>query len=76
MFGYIKKETVETMLTKEIELNRKMYEKYSNLLNAHMEHAEEGECYKREEQRLANLADEYFSRYQESKEILKKINQM
>lgn len=76
MFGYVKKESVEAMLEKEVELNRKMFEKYSDLLNSHNDIAGDGECYKREQQRLSQLSDEYFARYQESKELLDKVKRM
>lgn len=76
MFGYIKKETVEDMITKEVELNRKMYEKYAGLLDAHNSCFEESECYKREQHRLTQLSDEYFARYQQSKELLNKLKKL
>lgn len=76
MFGYIKKETVEEMISKEVELNRKMYEKYADLQNAVSERSEQGECYKREVERCTQLTDEYFARYQQSKELLNKLKKL
>lgn len=76
MFGFVKKEDVVNLITKEVELNRKMYDKYTELCNSHSDHTEEGECYKREKARCSSMADEYFARYQQSKELLNKVKSM
>lgn len=76
MFGLIKKETVEDLISKEMELNRKMFDKYSELRNAQSEVSEKDDCFKREAERCSQLADEYFARYQQSKELLNKLKNL
>lgn len=76
MFGLIKKETVEEMISKEMELNRKMFDKYSELRNAQGNGPDTDECFKREAERCRQLADEYFARYQQSKELLNKLKNL
>jgi hypothetical protein len=76
MFGFVKKETVEEMVTKEVNINREMYEKCITLRDACNKSSEQGECHKTEVERYTQMADEYFARYQQSKEILSKLKNL
>jgi len=70
MFGYIKKDEVIALVEREVSLNREMHERYSGLAKAN------GESYEKEAVRFAGLAEEYFTRYMESKEILDQLNKL
>lgn len=73
MFGYVKKETIINIIEEEVEMNRRTFDKYRRMADTHAKHRHEDECSERETVRCSELADEYFARYLECKEILTQL---
>ena len=76
MFGYVKKETIVDLIKKEVDLTRKSFDKYRALSEIHSTHRHEDECHAKEAAKYEELANEYFSRYLEAKEILSQIDKL
>ena len=76
LFGYVKKEDVISLINKEVELTRQTFDKYRRLADANCKHRHEGECCEREAARCEELANEYFARYLEAKELLAQIDKL
>ena len=76
MFGYIKKESVIEIIEKEVGVCREAYCHYRDLAKAVSKHCKEEECWEKEARRYDELAQSYFERYLQTREILTQVRNM